>query len=515
MFRRGFADGGVEVLDFDTPRSPTWWARVLVKQLVDRRLSLSWRRDTYNREGVRPPLDLLADYLRGEPPLTGFEKTWKPAAREFLRMSRMNYAELIVGSVSDRIVPIGWRTAANDDRLGDAEAKRISDLNRLPLIFGDSVRNMLSMGDGYMIVGPVDESTGAPVITAEDPRDVITAEDPATGRALVGVKVYRDDWDASDRVHIYVKGTPGRVYTLINRAKTSQVGRAGMRISAIGSQWEFFAEAGGEQGQVFPGAMNGRVPVVRFTNQGGVGEFEPHLSALDRINDGIFERVTIAKLQAFRQRAFKGLPDVYPEDHPKAGETIVYDEEAFAADPGALWRLPPDVDIWESSPIDLNPIIAAINDDVEKLAAVTRTPLHMITPDAASGSAEGATTMREAHEFRLKDRITRCEYGSAEVMSLAFAWKGDIERSPVEQIKTIFAPTVHYSLEQKMAAAAQAKAAGLPLASIFTDIMGYAPSDLARLEAERADDLLFAVTTADVAPQPAPVAAPVAGNGPA
>lgn len=491
------------MLDFDTPNTPTWWAKMLVRQLVERRDSPNWRRDTHNEEGVRPPLNLLADYLRNEPPLTGVHQNWTETTREFLRLSRMNYAALVVGSVADRIVPIGWRTAAEGDRQGDKLAKRISDLNRLPLRFGDNVRNMLGLGDGYMAVGPVDETTGVPVITAEDPRDAITAENPATGRPRAGVKLVRDDWDASDRVHIYLPGKPGRVYVLINRSKTPAINKNGLRLSAVGSQWEFFEEAGGANGQVLPELMNGRIPLVRFQNQDGVGEFEAHLPVLDRINDGIFERVTIAKLQAFRQRAFEGMPDVYPDDHPKAGETIEYDADAFSADPGALWRLPPGVKIWESASIDLTPILSTIKDDVEKLAAVTRTPLHMITPDAASGSAEGATTMREGHEFRVEDRITRCKYGSAEVMSLAFAWMGDKQRAQVEEIETIFAPTARYSLEQKMSAAAQAKAAGLPQASIFTDIMGYSPSDLARLESERGDDLLFSVTTTDNAQRPA------------
>lgn len=500
------------MLDFDTPNTPPWWAKMLVRQLVERRDSPQWRRDAHNEENVRPGLNLLSDYLRNEPPLTGVEMTWTPTTREFLRISRMNYAELIVGSVADRIVPIGWRTAAEGDRQGDKVAKRISDLNRLPLRFGDNVRNMLGLGDGYMAVGPVDETTGVPVITAEDPRDAITAENPATGRPRAGVKLVRDDWDSSDRVHIYLPGKPGRVFVLINRSKTPAINRYGLRLSTVGSQWEFFEEAGGSEGQVLPDLMNGRIPLVRFQNRGGVGEFENHLSVLDRINDGIFERVTIAKLQAFRQRAFEGMPDVYPDDHPKAGETIEYDEDAFSADPGALWRLPPGVKIWESAPIDLTPIIATIKDDVEKLAAVTRTPLHMITPDAASGSAEGATTMREGHEFRVEDRITRCRYGSAEVMSLAFAWMDDAERAKVEEIETIFAPTARYSLEQKMSAAAQAKAAGLPQASIFTDVMGYAPSDLERLDAERADDLLFAVTTNDQQPTQQPAQQQLSGQ---
>ena len=505
------------MIDTTTPRSPGWWARVLAVQLQHRRYSLQWSRHLYNPDGVRPPLELLNDYLRGEPPLTGeIGKGWNRSSREFLRMSRMDYAELAVGAVADRIMPIGWRTATDANRDGDAAAKQISDVNELPLIFGDNLRNMLSMADSYMVVGPPGVGRKVATISVEDPRDTITAEDPATRQPIAGLKLYRDDWDARDVAKVYLPGTPSRVYTLVSTARSSTITRAGIvRMSSPSSSWMFDESEGGESGAPLPKQFDNQIPMVRFTNKGGVGEFEPHLPVLDRINDTIFESVTIAKHQAFRQRAFKGLPLVYPEGHELAGEPIEYDEDAFAADPGSLWNLPPGVDIWESSPVDLGPIRLMIRDDVMGFAAVTRTPLSMITPDAANGSAEGASTMREAHVFRTEDRMRRCHYGLNKVMAYAFAWDGDTARSDPTNVQTIWAPIERYSLQEKMAAAATARAAGLPQASIFTDVMGYTPADLPRLDQERTDDLLLAPivpATQPAAPTPAapvPVAPPV------
>jgi hypothetical protein len=51
------------------------------------------------------------------------------------------------------------------------------------------------------------------------------------------------------------------------------------------------------------------VPVVRFKNRRGVGEYEPHLDLLDRIDNEVFRRIGISAYQAFRQRAAIGLPN--------------------------------------------------------------------------------------------------------------------------------------------------------------------------------------------------------------
>ena len=64
-------------------------------------------------------------------------------------------------------------------------------------------------------------------------------------------------------------------------------------------------------------------PLHRVRNENGVGEFEKHLSHIDRINDGIFTRIVIAKYQAWRQRGIKGLPDTRTD--PVTGEEVEID----------------------------------------------------------------------------------------------------------------------------------------------------------------------------------------------
>jgi hypothetical protein len=271
-----------------------------------------------------------------------------------------------------------------------------------------------------MVTPPVTDGA-IPVITAEDPRETITAHDPATGVTRAALKLFRDEWDAADLAHLYIRQNDGTVlhYPLIKRGRTTMT-RGVFRFSR---GWELNAEI----------ATLPRMPIIRFPNRGGRGEYERHLDTLDRINDQIMSKVVIAKVQAFRQMAIENLPDTVEQVNPRPASRVgeVDYSDAFEATPGSLWRLPEGAKIWESTPTDLGPLRLSIKDDLENLAAVTQTALPAITPDAASGSAEGAALMREEHVGAVEACRDYAEGGWAEVMAAAFAFMGDEERADV------------------------------------------------------------------------------------
>jgi len=475
-------------LDTETPQSPGWWIKVLTRQLNRRNDNPRWTRHGV-REG-RPGLNLLDAYFRGDPPLPEIASGWRAGFQHILRLSRMNFAELVIEPTRERMVPLGFRTAVSgDEESGDLEASSVLAVNDFALKFTDISQWMLTLGDAYSIVGfPVDGST-VPLVTAEDPRQVITAHDPATGKTLAGLKLFRDDWDAADFAYLY---RDGLVSPFIRKSKTTMIGSS--RFMSGG--WDEF---GGDIRLPIKGNA-----VSRFSNRNGRGEFEPHTDVLDRINNTILDRVTIAKIQAFRQRAARGLPDRYPQGHPMAGQVIDYGD-VFTADPGAMWLLPPGVEMWESQPVDLTPIRMAIKDDVEYLAAVTRTPLHLITPDAASGSAEGASLMREGLVFQTEDRRLRAEAGLSNQMSIVFEWMGDRIRADRSKVETIWAPAERLSLQEKAQAASLLQNI-LPSAMIQELVLQMTPTQIQRAQALRGDDLF---TTPTVTPPAAPSRAAV------
>jgi hypothetical protein len=178
--------------------------------------------------------------------------------------------------------------------------------------------------------------------------------------------------------------------------------------------------------------------------------------------------------------------------------------DAFVAAPGSLWKLPKDAKIWESAVTDLRPLLQAIKDDLEHLAAVTSTPLHTITPDAAAGSAEGAGLMREAHVYAVEACRDYATNPHARTIATAFAFMDDTEaakRARVELIEPLWGPTERFSLQERADAASKAVTT-LPREAIQTDIWQYDPNEVQNLRTLAGRDLLYAAATAN---GPAPV----------
>lgn len=457
-------------IDVETPDSPGWWLQKLAKLLVAEQPRLQELRDRY--EGNAP----VPEGPQGEA---------RKAYETFVRKARVNFAELIVEALRERLRVTGFRTAAAGDEDGDAEARRVWDDNNGDVLQSDVTEWCLSMSRSYVMVGLDGDR---PVITAEDPRQVITVHDPVYGRTRAGLKMYHDDDEDRDYAYLFV---PGRLHVAYVDRKSSKVGRFSS------TTWRWDEDRGGVDGEVFVGADGQRhdvVPIVRFLNRRGVAEFEPHIDLLDSIDHQKLQRLVIATMQAFRQRAVKGavLKD------PNTGEEIPWDD-LLSLDPGSVWLLPGMVEMWESGQVDLSGVLQAGKDDVATLAAVTRTPLPMLMPGDGADSAEGASFKREGLVFKAEDRINRFSEGWKDVQSLAFRFAGDADRADRSQLEVLWAPPERHSLSERSDADSKAQLT-LPWAERVVRIWGYDPADVPRLRAERAQDALQAAALAPVAP---------------
>lgn len=461
------------MIDASESGSPGWWLHRLLNRMANE----------------LPDLERLHSYYEGTNGIPAHaDKALRQAFQRLMYMARTNFPELVVEAVRERMKPTGFRTGAAGDDLDDREAWRIWQANSLDADSALVDRFALSMRRGYVIVGGTNERTGLPRITPEDPRQVIHEASPQDRREIVAaLKLFRDDVNGTDVAYLY---RPGLVYVAMRRAAED-----GALQPTSGWEWT------GDPARL-PEALGDVVPVIPFVlnpvNTAGVAEFEPHLPLIDRINYTILNRLEIATLQAFKQRAVKGVPD--RDEH---GNEINYDD-IFAADPGALWVLPQTAEIWESGQVDLGPIRQAIRDDVQDLAAVTRTPLYYLTPDSSNGSAEGASLAREGLIFKTQDRIAQASESWEQVMSLAFRFAGDPERANRADMEVLWTPPDRFSLAERYDAASKAQAAGVPWRSVMADVLQFSPQQIARMEAERATDLLL---TQSLAPTPnAPVA---------
>ncbi|MFG3710898.1 phage portal protein [Micromonospora sp. NPDC047730] len=497
-------------IDVSQRRSPGWWLHRLFNQLADR-----------NR---RNRLQLLYDFGRGEAPLPDGLEAARESFRIFLKQSRSNFAGLIVSAVSERMTPTGFRTAVDDDETGDADAAALWKRAGMDVRSADLHRMMLTMGEAYVIVGPVDEETGAPVITAEDPRTMVAEPDPRIPwRPLAALKIQHDDVDGVDRAYVYL---PGKVYVATRKSRLGLAGWAptdrsphqvlsSLVLSFDPRTWDWDTERGGAEGQTLP---HNRMPVVRFVNEDGLGEFEQHIDLLNRINNVILQRMTITVLQAYKQRAVKGVPLEYPAGHPKAGQRIDY-SQVFSMDPAALWLLPASADIWESGQVDLTGILSAVKDDIQTLAGVSKTPMHSFMPSGANQSAEGAMLQREELVFKVEDRITRTSHPWAWVMSLAFEQLRQVDRADLAKLQVLWRSPHRLSLIERADSAS--KATDIPWRTRMSTIWEFSPGDIDRMAAERADELLFEAQLAaqaaqlagtDLAPQGPPGSRPQRGR---
>jgi hypothetical protein len=462
-------------LDTTTPDSPGWWLNKLAKKL----------------QGRLPRLQKLAAYHDGNPPLPEGNANVRSAFEALRKKARTNFAELIVGSVRERCSVRTIRTALGITQQGDSQAWDLWRENNLDIEFADVLENMLALGDGYMIVGLDPDDPESVVITGEDPRQVVTIHDPARQSVVrAAAKFYHDPDEAKDYAYLYLAGyteTTDDGATVEHNARRFVATRdrkvAARAWSFSPGSYNWDDERGGIDGE----ELNHKyVPVVRFRNRRGIGEFEPHTDILDRINHTLLMRMVIAQYQAFKQRALHVDEDDMP-DEDENGREINYDD-VFTSDPGAWLKIPFNAKVWESTQADLTGILSAIKDDVQHLAAVTRTPLSVVSPDAVNQSAEGSALIKEGQIFKTEDKQKRAAASLVLVFMIAFLALGDKARADKKKLIVDWAPAERYSLQQKYDAASKAPTAGVPTETIFSEILQFSPELIEIAKGQQLDD---------------------------
>lgn len=409
-------------------------------------------------------LNTLERYYDGDAPLPEGAEGQSRAYRRFQKKARLNMAQLAVAAVRERMRVSGFRTGAEDDENGDDVARRLWKANKLDVYSADLHTYFLKFGQAYAIVG-MPQGREMPLVTVEDPRQVycITSpEDPSIVKSAV--KVFSEY--GQHHAYFYYDNE-----ILVFR-------KPGDTSAFDTDHWMFDEDAS---------AINplGEVPVVKFTNADGRGEYEPYLDIIDRINHMILQRLIIATTQAFKQKWIKG---DFPTHDPDGNE-IDYNG-LFESSPGAMWILPPDADIGEMDQTNIQDILAAVRADIQDFASVTRTPMHYLSPDGANQSAEGASLAREGLVFKTEDRIARATVGWSKVMSLMFKWMGDDVRADLLDLEPIWKPAERYSLSER--ADANTKFQDVPFRSRMKLIGQFSPAEVAEMEVERRGEQILA-----------------------
>jgi len=443
-----------------------------------------------------PRLTRLQEYDTGCPPLPRGSKTTSASFRRFQDQAHTNVVGVANSAVSQALNPVGFRTGADADALGDETALAIwvgSHMLADSKLLGHSVT---SLGEGYTLTEPYDNPQKVR-INVQSPFDTLTAHAPGDRRKTVaGIHRWREDdgrWMAS--LHVV-----GRV-----------VNFAGPGTAAIGPPggWEVISDE--------PTGLT-RIPIVRYLNRPHLkpvltlegkfwtdtfAEAEDNFSIQRRINSGVINRMTVSAAQAFRQRWVA------------LGETNYSDEElkTLLNDPGAVWALNGDPKFGEFSTSDITQLIREIQSDLDAFAALTGTPYQMLPGGATNVGAEAIQASRIALQLKSVDRRVQVAEGNASTLSIAFEILGDTARAEEGSIETIW-PSLEDIPISARADAANKLANILPSTTIMRDVLGMTPSAIARAKADAAEDELTR-SLADAANPVQPTGSGGSPSGPA
>lgn len=494
----------VSLSDVDVPGSDAWWMVLLARQLRNK----------------QPRLARLENYRRGTPPHpSGSEHLSTEPLYRFHKQCRSNFADLVVQARTKRMGIRSVRTAAGNDDDGDAQAQKLIQASGLLTAQADVYRMVAAFGEGYTSISAPPEGSIWPRITAEDPRECITSPDPMNpGQSVAAFKLCHDETAGVDYAILW---RPGRKVVAYHKRQSragwlNPLGRVvEPRISFSPSAYTLSPEMDVElTDDTVPAEMLLRsesydlqdIPVRRHEARDCTGVFELHTDLLDRINHMILQRVVIATLQAFRQRAIELTEDLpkYDDD----GNEIDYND-LFAADPGALWKLPIGAKIWESGQVDLLGILAGTKDDVQHFGAVTETPFSMFSSDATNQSAQGAQLMREGLVFAVEDFQRLETQPMVETISIAFKMMPDsiryapgddgqqADRADAAGMLIDWLPAERYSLQE---AAGADSLSSLPRRQKYARFYGLTPSEVDVAMGQVAEDALLAPVPAAKAP---------------
>lgn len=448
------------------PATPEDWLPILAKRLESR----------------RPRIKRLRDYSSGRPDLPEMTPNARATWIAFQKRSRTDFGGIAVRSHVNRIKFRGVRVGADSASDVAVAARVIARDNRLPMQIRAAVRNMVAVSIGYL-VGFVDED-GSPLIQSEDPESFYADPDPVRPwRARAGIKTWRDDVAKID--HAMVWCGP------LHQEFVRQGSAFPALVSASGPWWPVGVP------ERTPGWDH--PPISIFDREDGLGLIEPHMDLIDRLIGEKLQRLSTAAIQAFKQRALK-VSEGYEllEFHPITGEKIDY-EERFAPAPGALWDLPPGIDIWESGTTDITPMLQAEKDDAREFAAVTGTPVAMLQPDNANQSAAGAAATTAQQADACDTDIDRIRLGVEARILDALELQGfDVE----DTIEADFENPRWVTLAEKMDAYSKAIAAGMSEASAQRGILGWSQEQIDEDAANRTRSQALSVMAALTRPTP-------------
>jgi hypothetical protein len=133
----------------------------------------------------------------------------REAYKRLQRVARTNFGALVAETVLERLKVIGFRAGADATEETDKEAWRWWQANGLDADSGLVHRAAVIMSRAYVIVGEDPDEPGQPLVTMEDPRQVIHESAPTNRRKVTAA--LKTWWDEVEGVHFAVLYLPEEI----------------------------------------------------------------------------------------------------------------------------------------------------------------------------------------------------------------------------------------------------------------------------------------------------------------
>jgi hypothetical protein len=472
-------------LDTETPLSPGWWLVRLTRRLNAQRAR------THHLERL----------YKGDHDLPSVPDKYRTVFRMFQAQARTNYLALVAEAPLERMSVEGFR-------VGDSEGTDATTWDRWQRanMDADQVvvhRSMLALSLGFTMVSPHPRKPDVIAITPEFPDQMIVEPYPEDRRDVrMALKMWEDDITGEVRANlISTAGELGAPDGYVIKFRGPRSTRRELLVSQdvthllpILGEWEMmdYARTG-----------MSRNPVTSFENRPGVdfrprSEFEDVIPIQDRINSTLFHRLVAEAFGSFRQKAI--LNYVYDEDPD--GNAIPPD---LKNDLASAWIFEKDeeggsgVSLFEFSQTDTSNIISAAEADVRDLAAITRTPPHYLLTGMNNIGGDALKTAETGLVSKVKrEHIPQATGSWKSTMSKAAELAGD-DPTELDDSEVLWADAESRTMAELYDAAVKAQTAGVPWRQRM-ELLGFAPKEIDRMDAQRTADAMVASLSAPPPP---------------
>lgn len=372
--------------------SPEWWLNRLYDRLKDQ----------------REYAEMMRRYYDGNPPLSPIADKAREAFRRLLKQARLNICGLVVDATAERMQVDGIRLG--DSETGDPEAWRIWQANRLDADSDMMITEAVKVSKSLGLVAPNPKDSRTPIVTPEDMTQAVLAYEPGQRRArAAGLKCWLDDWTGLTMATVYLPSG-----LMKYQAKTPKAGEVGP------PRWE--RREVGKEPWPAPNVL-GEVPLVELPNRpdllgNAYSELHDVLDIQDRLNKTLIDRLMAQEFAAFRQRWMTG----YEIPTDENGQPI----EPFKSAVDRLWIVEDEnVKFGEFDATDLKPYLAAVEADIQHMAARTRTPSQYLLGEMVNISGDALKAAESGLVSKVRQRMRPFGEGIEEIVRLYLKAAGD------------------------------------------------------------------------------------------